>query len=368
LVIDPKAQLKVRMSQDGYVVELGPSLTLDLVALPGGDFMMGSDTTRGDEKPLHRVLVSPFNIGRTEVTQAQWEAVMGGLPDVGFRGADRPVESVSVDDAVKFCERLTLLTGVHFRLPTEAEWEYAARGGTTTEYSFGDSERQLGQYAWYASNSDDQTHPVGEKLANPFGLFDMHGNVWEWCQDVWHENYQGAPTDGSAWLSEGDSSRRVLRGGSWIGYGDYCRSAFRLNLRPSDRYYYIGFRVVVAAPQEQPGKPDPAELIRAAKTIHIRSKTTFFREKLLEDELLKQPDFQSLGLMIVGDIKKADLVVDVTLPFLTWNFTYAVTHQASNTQLAKGRVRELTAGAASPRLAKDMVARLQALRTSTTTK
>ncbi|MEP7342190.1 MAG: SUMF1/EgtB/PvdO family nonheme iron enzyme [Acidobacteriota bacterium] len=248
LVIDPKAQLKVRDSQDGYAVELGNNLTLDLVAIPGGEFMMGADKSQyDDERPAHRVRVAPFNIGRTEVTQAQWQAVMGSLPDVGFKGADRPVETVSWDDAVKFCERLTQLTGSQFRLPTEAEWEYAARGGKTTEYSFGDDQKQLRQYAWYSDNSKNQTHPVGTKRANPFGLFDMHGNVWEWCQDVRHNDYKGAPADGSAWLSGGDSSARVLRGGSWGDLGNLCRSANRYDFSPDFRNVNDGFRVVVGA-------------------------------------------------------------------------------------------------------------------------
>ena len=173
-------------------------------------------------------------------------AVMGSNPSY-FEGADRPVESVSWHDAVKFCERLRELTGVQFRLPSEAEWEYAARAGTTTEYSFGDSERQLGLYAWRYANSNFQTHPVGKKRANPFGLFDMHGNVWEWCQDVWHINYQGAPTDGSAWLSGGDSSYRVLRGGSWYNPGNLCRSSDRFPNHSDIRNNLVGFRVVVAA-------------------------------------------------------------------------------------------------------------------------
>jgi formylglycine-generating enzyme required for sulfatase activity len=250
LAIDPKAKLRVRESQDGYVVELGANITLDLVALPGGEFIMGSPGSAksnfGDDGPAHRVRVAPFNIGRTEVTQAQWEAVMRSNPSYD-KGADRPVESVLWDDAVKFCERLAQLTGVQFRLPTEAEWEYAARAGTTTEYSFGDSETQLDRYAWYNANSNGQAHPVGKKQANPFGLFDMHGNVWEWCQDVWHDNYQGAPTDGSAWLSGTDSSYRVLRGGSWNDYGNYCRSAYRYYNLPDVHFSDFGFRVVVAA-------------------------------------------------------------------------------------------------------------------------
>jgi formylglycine-generating enzyme required for sulfatase activity len=369
LTIDPKAQLRVRESQDGYVVELGANLMLDLVALPGGEFMMGSAKSNSeDERPVHRVRVAPFNIGRTEVTQAQWEAVMGSDSSY-FKGADRPVESVSWDNAVKFCERLRQLTGVQFRLPTEAEWEYAARAGTTTEYSFGDSESQLGQYAWYGSNSIGQSHPVGKKLANPFGLFDMNGNVWEWCQDVWHNNYQGAPTNGSAWLSGGDSSVRVLRGGSWSGYVDYCRSSNRTDHRPDDLNYNIGFRVVVAArvansgsqPKKRPGKPDPEELVRAAKTIHIVFKRADIDLATFEKYLLNARGFRELGLVIARSETEADLVVDVS--GLNYVIEFTITHRVSNTQIVFGRE---TGKGSYFKLAIDLVEYLKSVRKSPT--
>jgi formylglycine-generating enzyme required for sulfatase activity len=245
--VTPSATLAVRDSKDGYVVELGANLTLELIGLPGGEFTMGSDKGEDDEKPPHQVRVTPFAMGKFEVTQAQWRAVMGSLPDVSFKGDDRPVETVSWNDAQAFCRKLSQLTGKQFRLPTEAEWEYAARAGTTTEYSFGDDDKLLDQYAWYRNNSGDQTHPVGQKRSNQFGLYDMHGNVWEWVQDVWHDNYQNAPKDGSAWLSGGDSSYRVLRGGSWFGYSDFCRSANRGNFSPGVRVSFYGFRVVASA-------------------------------------------------------------------------------------------------------------------------
>lgn len=213
---------------------------------------MGSEKGSDDEKPVHAVRVPPFYVGRTEVTQAQWRAVMGSLPDVGFPGDDRPVERVSWQEAKVFCRRLSEVTGYQFRLPTEAEWEYAARGGTTTEYSFGDDPDELGRYAWFNQNSDNQTHPVAKKLPNPFGLFDVHGNVWEWCEDPWHSNYEGAPADGSAWNSGGDDTFRVLRGGSW-SCDLSLRSATRLNVSPVYRSDDNGFRVVVGA-QTQPGR------------------------------------------------------------------------------------------------------------------
>jgi formylglycine-generating enzyme required for sulfatase activity len=195
--------------------------------------------------------VKPFSIGRTEVTQAQWQAVMGNNPS-GFKEETRPVESITWYQAKEFCEKLSERSGYQVRLPTEAEWEYAARGGTTTEYSFGEDETKLGEYAWFRGNAGDQTHPVGQKKPNPFGLYDMHGNVWEWVEDYWHNNYVGAPRDGSAWLVGGDSALRVLRGGSW-NLSFNLRSAIRLNFFPVSRVSNNGFRVVVGA-QTQSGK------------------------------------------------------------------------------------------------------------------
>jgi formylglycine-generating enzyme required for sulfatase activity/uncharacterized protein with von Willebrand factor type A (vWA) domain len=235
---------EVAQTAAGHRVKLSHEMELELVNLSGGEFTMGGERY-GDEQPKHQVRVAPFAIGKYQVTQAQWQAVMGNNPS-RFKGEDLPVESVSWEDAVQFCERLSQLTGVQFRLPTEAEWEYACRAGTTTEYCFGDDEKQLGEYAWYGNNSGNQTHPVGQKLPNKFGLYDMHGNVWEWCQDLWHENYQDAPTDGSAWLSGGNSGLRVLRGGAWYGNSSYCRSAYRGSYGPGVRINYIGFHVVVS--------------------------------------------------------------------------------------------------------------------------
>jgi formylglycine-generating enzyme required for sulfatase activity len=202
---------------------------------------MGGDRY-DNEKPPHRVKVSPFAIGKTEVTQAQWKAVMGGNPS-NNQGDDLPVENVSWDNVQEFLKK----AGNGFRLPTEAEWEYAARAGTTTAYSFGDSESQLGEYAWFSGNAGGKTHSVGGKKSNGFGLFDMHGNVWEWCSDWYGGNYyaecqrQGTVTD-----PRGPSagSARVLRGGSWYGAAVVCRSAFRGLGTPGGRRGDLGFRVV----------------------------------------------------------------------------------------------------------------------------
>lgn len=199
-----------------------------MVDLPGGEFLMGGSGSF--EKPIHKVQIAPFAIGKYQVTQAEWKAVMGGNPS-RYKGDRCPVENVSWEDVQEFLMKI----GNGYRLPTEAEWEYACRGGTTTEYSFGDDESQLGEYAWYDQNSGLTTQPVGEKKPNQFGLYDMHGNVCEWCQDHWHDNNKGAPNDGSARVDAGLAADRVIRGGSWHFYAVDCRSACRGGFEPGLR-------------------------------------------------------------------------------------------------------------------------------------
>ncbi|WP_096704966.1 formylglycine-generating enzyme family protein [Magnetospirillum sp. 15-1] len=222
----------------------------EMVVIPAGSFMMGADKNLEDasdfETPRHRVTIArPFAIGKYEVTQAEWMAVMGGNPSK-FRGRLRPVEQVSWDDAQDFIRRLNAKTGKTYRLPTEAEWEYAARAGTTTAYSFGDDRSKLGQYAWFAGNSGKETHPVGQLQANRFGLYDMDGNVLEWVEDCWHDNYTGAPTDGSAW--QGRSCLRVNRGGSWYYIPSVFRSANRYRDNSGTRGNDLGFRLARTLP------------------------------------------------------------------------------------------------------------------------
>ncbi|WP_019499172.1 formylglycine-generating enzyme family protein [Pseudanabaena sp. PCC 6802] len=226
------------------------NLELQMVEIPSGKFFMGSPEGEGnsDEHPQHEVTVRSFLMGKYPVTQAQYQAVMGKNPShFGGNGANRPVERVSWHDAKEFCAQLSELTGKNYRLPSEAEWEYACRATTKTEYYFGDSESNLGDFAWYYSNSNGKTQPVGETLPNAFGLYDMHGNVWEWCEDNWHENYQGAPTDGRAWVDRKKSTNRVRRGGSWSLNAFYCRSAFRNYYYADFVSNYDGFRVVVSS-------------------------------------------------------------------------------------------------------------------------
>jgi len=234
----------------GYIFTLGEGVTLEVNSLPRGTFMMGSDEFEF-AKPVHQVRVEPFNIGRTEVTQAQWRAVMGNNPS-DFKGDTRPVENVSWIEAKEFCRRLSEMTSFNFRLPTEAEWEYAARAGTRTRWSFGDDEEKLGEYAWFFGNARGETHPVGAKKPNGYGLYDMHGNVWEWVEDHWHSDYKGAPTDGRAWLTGDDNASRVLRGGSWND-DNVLRSANRYLSYPDFRNLNFGFRVVVGE-QTQRGR------------------------------------------------------------------------------------------------------------------
>ena len=227
------------------ITSLPTNFKLEMVEIPGGKFIMGSDEYNS-EKPIHKVTVNAFKIGKYPVTQAQYEAVMGTNPSHFAGNPQRPVENVSWFDSQTFCEKLSELTGQKYRLPTEAEWEYACRAGTQTRFSFGDDDSQLGDYAWFKDNSGNRTHPVGEKKANPWGLYDMHGNVWEWCEDSWHEDYKNAPNNGSSWNeNNSQTSAKILRGGSWFDVPWSCRSAYR------DRYYavywfnLIGFRVAL---------------------------------------------------------------------------------------------------------------------------
>jgi formylglycine-generating enzyme required for sulfatase activity len=221
----------------------------EMVVIPGGTFLMGSPPGVGfdDERPQRRLTIAPFAMGRTEVTQAQWFAVMGTRPShFGRRflqsGDDFPVEQVSWHDAQEYVRRLSSMTGRRYRLPSEAEWEYAARAGSQGAYSFGDDETQLGLHAWFNGNSGGGTQPVARKQANAFGLSDMHGNVWEWVEDCWNGSYTGAPSDGRAWTS-GECGRRVLRGGSWDLNPRGMRAAYRGRNGTSNRDSYSGLRV-----------------------------------------------------------------------------------------------------------------------------
>ena len=214
-----------------------------MVVVPAGSFVMGSDINT-DEKPSHRVYLRSFLLGKTEVTQAQWVAIMGSNPSrFSACGTDCPVDSVSWDDAQEFIRRLNQKTNQSYRLPSEAEWEYAARAGSSSEWSHGNDEARLQPYAWYSANRDGKTQAVGKQLPNAFGLFDMHGNVREWVQDCWRDNYVGAPADGSAWTTGCSGNYRVLRGGSWYNRPPDLRSSIRSRDTSGSRYSGYGLRL-----------------------------------------------------------------------------------------------------------------------------
>ena len=264
------------------------TLNLEMMLIPGGTFRMGQTEAEkaelirqmseekyqeynyADELPRHQVTVQPFFLGKYPVTQAQWRAV-AAYPSVkqdldpdpsDFKGDDRPVEQVSWDDATEFCQRLSQHTGRTYRLPSEPEWEYACRAGTETPFHFGETlSNELANYCAQDREINNTSYPgtygrgvlgqyreettnVGSFPANPFGLYDMHGNVWEWCEDDYHDTNKDAPTDGSAWVDANrEETDRLLRGGSWHGLPQTCRSATRNNGSRDDRYDDFGFRV-----------------------------------------------------------------------------------------------------------------------------
>jgi formylglycine-generating enzyme required for sulfatase activity len=226
----------------------------ELLWIKGGTFLMGSNIL-DDEKPLHELTVSDFYMGRYPVTNEEYgrfiEATRYKKPlfwgQLRYNQRRQPVVGVGWEDAKEFAKWSGL------QLPSEAQWEYGCRAGTTTQYYTGDSEEDLDRVAWYAKNSGNKLHRVGEKEPNLFGLYDMHGNVWEWCEDHWHYNYAGAPGDGSPWVDQKGGSGRVMRGGSWFGVAGLCRSACRYGGFPDFLDDDLGFRLVRLL--DQPGRP-----------------------------------------------------------------------------------------------------------------
>ena len=247
---------------------------IDMVMILAGSFEMGSKSGRADEKPVHTVWVDAFLMDKHEMTQAVWELIGKGeaLPNPShFKGADLPVEQVTWPQAARFCNARSRFEGLKpcynedtaecdfevdgYRLPTEAEWEYACRAGSATDYSFGSDGRKLGDVAWFVDNAAKKTHPVGQKKANPWGLFDMHGNVAEWCNDVFDKEFYQTSADKNP-RGPADGKENVLRGGSWKSSADAARSAYRLGEIPgfSDACLArdaIGFRCVRKIPTEQ---------------------------------------------------------------------------------------------------------------------
>ncbi|MDD2775219.1 MAG: SUMF1/EgtB/PvdO family nonheme iron enzyme [Gallionella sp.] len=225
------------------------SFKLDMVNIPAGSFVMGcqdgrDSDCRDNEKPAHKVQISAFQLGKTEVTQGQWKAVLGTNPsDFKDCGDNCPVEHATWDDIQLFIQKLNAQTGKAYRLPSESEWEYACRAGQDTKYCGGNN---VNPVAWYDSNSDGKTHPVGGKQANAWGLYDMSGNVYEWVQDTKHSDYDGAPNDGRAW--DIGSAWRMLRGGSWLNIPQDVRAAYRYEYDASERLYFAGFRLARTLP------------------------------------------------------------------------------------------------------------------------
>jgi len=234
-------------SNQSFTENLPNGIALEMIAIPAGSFMMGSTDGADYEKPQHQVTLNAFHIGKYPITQEQYQAVIGNNPSYFVKGGKYPVDSVSWEDAQAFCEKLSKMTGKTYRLPSESEWEYACRTGKQTRYYFGDNENQLKEYAWYDANSNSQTQPVGQKKPNKWGLYDVLGNVWEWSEDDWHSNYNGAPTDGRAWIDNNNRSQfkdRIIRGGSWCDGSRFCSCSYRYFLFAAWRDNVIGFRVV----------------------------------------------------------------------------------------------------------------------------
>lgn len=255
---------RYRRTNKSYTEDLGDGVKLTLMRIPAGEFLMGATEdepeSRDVERPQHLVRVLQFLMGRYPITQVQWQVVAGydrvkkdlnPYPS-GFKGENRPVEQVSWEDAQEFCLRLSAQTSKQYRLPSEAQWEYACRAGTTTPFHYGEMiTSELANYRGIAvyNNSPkgeyrEQTTEVGTFPANEWGLHNMHGNIWEWCEDDWHDNYGDASSDGSAWVeSDRKSTDRLLRGGSWLAAAENCRSACR-DIGPlAARLNGIGFRV-----------------------------------------------------------------------------------------------------------------------------
>ncbi|MGL5871049.1 MAG: SUMF1/EgtB/PvdO family nonheme iron enzyme [Xenococcaceae cyanobacterium] len=253
-------QADFRRSEAKYVaIEIDDGINIDLVVIPGGKFLMGSpnkEAERGSEEdPQHEVTVPTFLLGKYLVTQAQWQALMKNNPSRFEKdGKNRPVERISWFESKLFCEKLSELACREIRLPSEAEWEYACRAGTTSPFSFGatlttELANYNGEFTYahgVVEENRHQTTEVGSLPANPFGVYDLHGNVAEWCIDTWHDNYTGAPVDGSAWISGKEKEARVLKGGSWLHVPGSCRCASRLNALPNSKSDAFGFRVAAS--------------------------------------------------------------------------------------------------------------------------
>ncbi|WP_231516863.1 formylglycine-generating enzyme family protein, partial [Planktothrix paucivesiculata] len=284
--------------------DLGNNISLEMVSIPGGNFMMGSAQNEAhagrNEDPQHQVNIAAFSMAKYPITQAQWQAIMGNNPS-NFKGANRPVQNVNWYSAQEFCQRLSQKTGKTYRLPSEAEWEYACRAQTTSPFHFGETiTADLANYNTISSSYPyepkgtyrQQTTDVGSFPPNAFGLYDMHGNVWEWCDDPWHKDYEGAPTDGSVWES-GGNIEVVKRGGSWHDGPRRCHSASRYIDQPTHGSTNVGFRVVSSSNQNNLGQEEETKRQQKEFEFHLitvdsvgdeikreRCRAEFFKEDL----------------------------------------------------------------------------------------
>jgi formylglycine-generating enzyme required for sulfatase activity len=241
-----------RHSAEQFSDDLGNGIRLDMLVIPAGIFQMGSHPHQGhaDEGPAHLVTVKSFRMGKFLITQGQWKAVMGRVPPCRFKGENLPVERVSWNDAQIFCQRLSKKTGRSYHLPSETQWEYACRAGTNTPFSFGETlTTEIANYNGEHTFRDEprgiyfhSTNEGGKFPPNAFGIYDMHGNLWEWCADNWLDDYSSSPRDGSSYHDH-ESSYRVARGGSWHDLPENCRSAARLRVLQTEAEEFIGFRV-----------------------------------------------------------------------------------------------------------------------------
>jgi formylglycine-generating enzyme required for sulfatase activity len=243
---------RTKHNAEQFTEDLGKGISLELIVIPSGAFQMGSPRNQGnpDEHPQHFVTIKSFMLGKYLITQRQWKAIMDKLPPCRFKGEDLPVERVRWNDAQKFCQRLSQKTGRSYHLPSETQWEYACRAGTTTPFSFG--ETLTSDFANYNGEHIFKDEPRGVYFhstsaggkypPNTFGLYDMHGNLMEWCADNWLDDYSASPRDGSSYQMQ-NNPYRIVRGGSWHDTPELCRSAARIRYSQSDAEEYVGLRV-----------------------------------------------------------------------------------------------------------------------------
>jgi molecular chaperone DnaK (HSP70)/formylglycine-generating enzyme required for sulfatase activity len=295
-----EAERKNRENEERQRKELlvCPVTGMEFVEVHGGNFDMGDvwGDGRNNEKPVHKVSIRTFLMGKYPVTQAQWEKVMGDNPS-HFKGADRPVEQLSWNDCQEFIKRLNRASGRKYRLPSEAEWEYAARsGGKREKWSGTDEKSELGDYVWYRKNRCEETKPVGMKKPNGLGLYDMSGNVWEWCQDVWNDCYEGTPADGSPWEQGDNPTFRVLRGGSWDNFVRCARTADRNYYVLDYRSYSIGFRLVLPISDTQRGFNEGKQNVCCRKEGEKRKQSTSSLYPSSDTTVLYEPN----SLDIIG--------------------------------------------------------------------